>query len=188
MRKIFYQLAVIASLAPVQVFAQVEQGSVRFKIVEVRVPNGSAVREWSAIFESKGAITKFGIKLDLGSVNSKELFTFAKGSFQRVEGSKPEPLLQALKVALEAKKYPKGIRSVSSLPFTCAVLGMNQSQERMGGFSSNPPGNWIVTKVFLADGEAEVFLNLNPKEGIAEFSIKDEEYGNTVLKSLATVL
>ena len=45
-----------------------------------------------------------------------------------------------------------------------------------------------MTKVFLADGEGEVFLNLNPKEEIGEFSVKDEEYGSVVVTELAKVL
>jgi hypothetical protein len=31
-----------------------------------------------------------------------------------------------------------------------------------GAFTSNPKGTWIATKVFLAEGEGEVFLNLDP--------------------------
>ena len=53
---------------------------------------------------------------------------------------------------------------------------------------ANPPGNWIVTKAFLADGTAEVYLNLDPADGIGEFALKDEEYAQTVLRELETVL
>jgi len=38
------------------------------------------------------------------------------------------------------------------------------------------------------DEEAEVFLNLNPKEGAGEFSIKDVHDGADVMKLLVQVL
>ena len=69
-----------------------------------------------------------------------------------------------------------------------AILGTDVTLEPRGGFSAKPGGGWITTKVFLSDGEAEVYLNLNPSIGIAEFSIKDEDYGDIVLRELATIL
>jgi hypothetical protein len=45
-----------------------------------------------------------------------------------------------------------------------------------------------VTKLFLADGKGEVFLNLNAAEHIGEFSVKDEDYATIVTTELAKVL
>jgi len=55
------------------------------------------------------------------------------------------------------------------------------------GFSQKPAGNWIATKAFLAGGDAEVFLNINPKLGVGEFSPKDPDYANQVVAELAKV-
>lgn len=59
-----------------------------------------------------------------------------------------------------------------------------------GGFNASPPGNWIAIKIFIGEGEqeAEVFLNFNTIIGKGQFSIKDPDYGDLVLKKLATVL
>jgi hypothetical protein len=54
--------------------------------------------------------------------------------------------------------------------------------------TSQPPGSWTVTKLFLADGKGEVFLNLNAAEHIGEFSVKDEDYATIVTTELAKVL
>ena len=45
-------------------------------------------------------------------------------------------------------------------------------------------------KIFIGEGEqeSEVFVNLNPAIGKGQFSIKDADYGDKVLKQLATVL
>ena len=43
-------------------------------------------------------------------------------------------------------------------------------------------------KLFLAGGEGEVFLNINAREGLGEFSIKDEDYATIVVTELAKVL
>ena len=56
-----------------------------------------------------------------------------------------------------------------------------------GSFTSTKPGEWIACKVFLADGEAEVYLNINPVIGQGEFTTKDPEYGAVVLRELAKV-
>ena len=64
------------------------------------------------------------------------------------------------------------------------------SQATGGGFGAKPPGNWTAIKIFLGAGdqEGEVFLNLNPKIGKGQFSMKDAEYGELVLTELAKVL
>jgi hypothetical protein len=74
------------------------------------------------------------------------------------------------------------------------ILGRDQSRAastqeiRAGGFASRPPGPWLVTKLFFADGEAELFFNVNAKAGIAEFLPKDPEYGKLVISTLGSVL
>ena len=43
-------------------------------------------------------------------------------------------------------------------------------------------------EAFFSGDEGEVFLNLAPALGKAEFSIKDSDYGNFVVGQLAKVL
>ena len=74
-----------------------------------------------------------------------------------------------------------------------ALLGVHQSRghrdpEVGGSFSSNPPGSWTATKLFLNDGEGELFLNVSAAEGMGEFSPKDEGYASVVVRELAKIL
>jgi hypothetical protein len=92
--------------------------------------------------------------------------------------------------ALEAKAVPANIRRVKELPFTYVNLGDNLSQAPGGGFNASPLGDWTTIKIFIGEGEQEdeVFVNFNPTIGEGQFSIKDPDYGDLVVKQLATVL
>jgi hypothetical protein len=61
-------------------------------------------------------------------------------------------------------------------------------EDAIGGtFTSSKPGDWIALKLFLADGEGEVYMNLDPVAGQGEFAAKDPEYAEVVLRELARV-
>jgi hypothetical protein len=68
------------------------------------------------------------------------------------------------------------------------ILARNQTRSSDGGFSARPDGDWIAMKIFLSGDQGEVFFNLNPVLGKAEFSIKDPDYGDFVIGELAKVL
>src|SRR6185436_6264261 len=120
--------------------------------------------------------------------------TFGAGSIERRPTTDCRAFLQSLAPALGFKEaaLPSPPRE-SKLTISLATLGTNLSRSRTrpdtaGAFSSKPSGDWTAMKVFVKDGEGEVFLNLNVKEGVGEFSVKDEEYATTVLTELARVL
>jgi len=142
---------------------------------------------WLATYRAGGKIAKLGI--ELGPDHAVDQFaSTGDGRFLRERNSDPSIFLADLKKALDAKTVPTKITKVDSLPFKFVVLGRNQSRSSSGGFSSNPPGDWTAMKLFLANGEGEVFFNLSPTAKKAEFSIKDSDYGDIVLAELAKVL
>ena len=65
-----------------------------------------------------------------------------------------------------------------------------EHQNEGGGYCEIPCGDWTAMKIFLPKGgdDGEVFLNLNPVSGKAEFSIKDSDYGDYLLEHFARVL
>jgi hypothetical protein len=87
---------------------------------------------------------------------------------------------------LEAKQIPKA-KPMDRLEFGVAMLGTDLRRDAGGGFSGKG-GGWTATKLFLGEGDVEVYLNFNPKSGEAEFSIKDADYGEDVLRALASVM
>ena len=120
-------------------------------------------------------------------------FVFTKGALVREAVSDGDWFLAELARVLAAKEVPKNPDAVERLEFDAAVLGTELSRQAgadqlAGSFTSQPPGHWIATKVFVADGEGEFFLNLNPAGGWGEISIKDEEYGDAVIEALAPIL
>jgi hypothetical protein len=152
-------------------------------------PDGTV--EWSAEYSDKSGVTRFKFKLAPSSPSTTDKsLSFGKGAFVAIDGSEPQPLLNALKVALQAKTIPQRVKREDELPFTYAVLGTNLARYKDGGFGGH--GTWTAIKLFLPanqDGdEAEVFLNLNSATNKGEFSIKDPDYGNDVLAAMAKVL
>jgi hypothetical protein len=81
---------------------------------------------------------------------------------------------------------------VDELACSIVVLDTNQSRleepEIGATFSPTPTGNWSVGKLFLADGEGEVYLSLNERDALGEFSLKDDGYAVIVVTELARIL
>lgn len=170
-----------------------DSGSVGFDIKPLKGHDGSL--RLDARYESRGKLAKFAVEFGpTHNVESKDAKDFpmgmGQGRFLAEPGSDATVLLADLRRALEAKAIPAKIQRVQALPFTFVNLGDNLSQALGGGFNANPPGGWTAIKIFIGEGEqeGEVFVNLNPAIGKGQFSIKDADYGDLVLKQLATVL
>ena len=153
--------------------------------------NGQTVRRWLCTHKGRKKTARFRFELASRSTKKGQPFIITQAAFYRETNSDPTELLIALRKSLEAKRLPKQIKRLPKLTCDVAILGVSQSkgdEKEGGGFSSNPHGDWLVMKLFVSDGNGEFFFNLNPKSGIGEFSIKDSEYGDIVLRDLAKVL
>lgn len=166
-------------------------GSVGFDITSVASgPDGTAV--WHAVYATSEGTTRFDIKLSPPQTSGKDSsISFGKGSINAVANSQSAPLLNALKMALEAKNLPQKVDHTQSVPFTYASLGTGLTRDKNGGFDVKGHGSWTAIKLFLPapeeHDEAEVYLNLSATTKKGEFSIKDSDYGDDVLAALAKV-
>jgi len=136
---------------------------------------------------------RFLIDLTLPAEDPTEPLSFTTGQLCRFQGAGASACLESIAKALEAGKVEPPQERVDCLPIQAAILGRNLSRGignsvQAGAFTSDRPGTWIATKVFVADGEGELYLNLSPDTGEAEISIKDSEYGDVVVQELAKVL
>jgi hypothetical protein len=98
------------------------------------------------------------------------------------------PFLQSLGRALMFTGSMPSPRHRTKLVVEVAILGTHQTGKLHGGFSPNPPGPWLASKLFLQHPEAEVFLNLNTQDQIGGFSFKDEEYAAPVMTAFVNLL
>ena len=120
-------------------------------------------------------------------------FAFSKGAFVRDGHSDGTPFLKQIAEAIDAEgDVPSETERTERLEFSTAILGTSLSRQSGsdaigGSFTSTKPGGWTVLKLFLADGEAEVYLNINPTLGQGEFATKDPEYGPVVIAEFAKV-
>lgn len=112
-----------------------------------------------------------------------------RGSFIADPKSENSELLSDLKPALAAHILPKQTIRVRQLPFTFVFLGENDELSPNGGLVGSATGKWVGAKLFLGpQQETEMFFNFEKPGGKAEFSMKDEEYGDALIKELAKVL
>ena len=163
-----------------------------FHILAADVAASPGRSTWDATYTSNGKTARFRVELTAGTTKERGFFVPGSGCFYSVSGSDATGLLADLRPVLGAKHLPTNPKRVSKMPFDVAFLGVNQSKlpdtaNTFGGFRSNPPGDWTVVKVFLPD-DIEFFLNINSTAGKAEFSMKDDSYGDDILKELAKVL
>jgi hypothetical protein len=173
--------------------AGVYPGSFRIKEISSQNEAEGTLKVWLATASRGEMSTQFRIELLLKSPKGDAPFSFTKGALMREAKSEGKPFLAEIARILEAKKVPEKTTPLDRLEFEVAILGTSLSRQPgsdqlAGSFTSNPPGPWITAKVFVAGGEGEFYLNLNPAEGLGEISIKDEEYGDIVVQELAKIL
>jgi hypothetical protein len=154
--------------------ADEEAGSVPLTITEAMTGSDPNVQTWLAACGSEKFLVAFA--------HSETSFT--TGSFCRYQDTDARHCLDSIAQALEAKRVEAPRERAKCLPFEAAILDLKVNRN----LEDDPKGTWIATKIFVADGEGEFYLNLSPETGEAEISIKDPEYGNVVVRELAKVL
>ncbi|HWR14549.1 MAG TPA: hypothetical protein VN577_06955 [Terriglobales bacterium] len=152
---------------------------------------------YRATYTKNGQTAKFIIDMKVSNSNADQVpgrgdfkIKSGRGSFVADPTSQNAALLDDLKQALMATTMPSHKIRVRELPFEFVSLGENLTRDRNGGLADTNQGKWVGAKIFLGagDDESEVFFNFEKGGGKAEFSLKDEEYGNGVLNELAKVL
>jgi hypothetical protein len=168
-------------------------GSFRIQEVASGAGAGGTKKVWLATAVHGESSARFRIELLLKAQQADAPFASTQGALVREEGSDGTWFLGQLAQVLAAKTIPEKAAWADRLEFDAAILGWSLSREVgtdqvAGSFTSNPPGHWIAVKVFVADGEGEFFLNLNPVDCQGEVSIKDADYGDIVVRELAKIL
>jgi hypothetical protein len=154
------------------------------------LPQSGALQKYDCTFKAQGKTARFQFEVNSRATSGDPPSAFGSGKFVAVAGSEASVFLPKLQKALEAKTLAVRPKRIAELAFTAAILGTNQSHSKNGGFFTKPPGHWTAMKIFLGnhDDPAEVFLNFNAVLHKGEFSIKDSDFGDDILKELAQVL
>ena len=140
-----------------------------------------------ATYRAEGKVARFDFELNTRPSSADGL---QFGRFIAVPGSDSSVLLRNLKTTLEAKKLPTKVQRAGELPFAFIILANDMSHGIDGGLYTDPRGHWTAMKLFIGHekDDSEVFLNYNASLHKGEFSFKDAEYGDTLLRYLAKVL
>jgi hypothetical protein len=159
------------------------------------VPDGPQTDDkmrYLATYKKNGRTARFAVQFlaekNLDSQAGMRIRT-GRGSFIAEPRSDNVELLAELKSALAANSIPQKSIRVRELPFTFVFLGENDELGEDGGLKGSATGHWVGAKLFLGSTqETEMFFNFEKPGGKAEFSMKDEEYGDALMKELAKVL
>jgi hypothetical protein len=165
----------------------VGEGWLSFDLLGPETEEHSDTTRFHATYRAEGKVARFDFELNTKPPSADGL---QFGHFIAVPGSDSSVLLRNLKNTLEAKKLPTNTQRLTELPFAFVILGNDMSHAGDGGMSTDPSGRWTAMKLFIGHekDDAEVFLNYNASQHKGEFSIKDAEYGDTLLRYLAKVL
>jgi hypothetical protein len=179
----------------IKVEPHIQQGddlpSVLFDLKPSSGVDAEGFQLYDCTYQAQGKTAKFRLQFKQDrSLSGGFPVALWSGKFLAVPGSDNSVLLQDLRKALDAKSIPKTSRRVPELAFDALVLGEHQSRDSLGGYSTKPAGDWVAIKISLpkSGDDGEVFLNLNPVLGKGEFSLKDSDYGDYLLKEFAKVL
>jgi hypothetical protein len=142
---------------------------------------------WLATYSTEGRTARFRIELE-PEPRGTSLPTFVHCALSCEADSDASLLMRDLSRSLGTRPAPPQA-GVAELELTAALLGRDLSRGRgkdsiAGALTSEPKGTWIATKLFLGEGEAEVFLNLDPVGGFGELSMKDPAYSAAVVREL----
>lgn len=175
-------------------FSLTQPGSFALTELKSKETSEGTLKTWRATStDTEGNPFAFGLEMLLKTSKGDAPFAFSKGAIIRERHSDGTRFLNEIASAIEAAgEVPAQADQVERLDFATAILGTSLSRESGdntigGSFTSTKPGDWIAFKLFLADGEGEVYLNINPVADHGEFTCKDPEYGEVVLRELAKV-
>ena len=203
-------LGTLAGLAAVGVFLAALRYKARFDALKggLRPNDGSDIlrleiepqsvsdthrRVWTARYRSSSGATEFEIELEVAEPVAPSPFAHGAVIFRRIAGSTPGTMLSDLSRCLGLRTAPTAGSPVDELRCDMSFMGSRLTRGTgpdmlAGSFTSSPPGDWIVGKVFFSDGEGEVYLAVNPVERRGEFLAKDPEYSEAVVREFGRVL
>ncbi|MBN2022780.1 MAG: hypothetical protein JW809_08280 [Pirellulales bacterium] len=171
-----------------------QPGTFTLKEVDSRPTSGGTLKTWLATSRNvRGNPFTFRIEILMKPPQGDSPFAFSSGAIIRKPGADGTKFLAEVARAIEAEGHvPSKSSREDRIDFSVTILGTGLSRQMgddvvAGGFTSTKSGDWTALKLFLADGEGEVFLNINPVAGEGEFAPKDPEYGEVVLQELAKV-
>jgi hypothetical protein len=150
---------------------------------------GSPLRAWTARYRTAEEIDEFDIEMLIAEPVPPSPFAEGTVSFRRVPGSGGAALLSDLSRALGLHAVPSAGSPADEVRCPASFMGSHLTlgdgpDTIAGSFTTTPPGDWIVGKVFFGDGQGELFLALNPVTGQGEFLAKDPQLSAPVIQEL----
>ena len=139
---------------------------------------------WELSYRTQHGESRLRVRPQIRTVPDSIPFASATWTLYAVPGYSPRTLLSALATAHGTPDTVILTSPRDSLRLDVSLLAVDAARNSEGAFGRAGTGSWIAAKLFFADDEGEVYLNLNPARNEAEFGVKDPEYGPVVLREL----
>jgi hypothetical protein len=146
-------------------------------------PVGDSVLELA--YRSKDGESRLRVRPQIPAVSDSAPIVATSWTLYAVPGYELSALLGALAQAHGNPAMFKIGTPLDSMRLNVALLAVNAARTPDGSFLGSGKGSWTAAKLFFADGDAELLLNMSPSTGEAEFVTKDEEYGPVVLREIS---
>jgi hypothetical protein len=164
------------------------------ELVVERSSSDSALQTWTLVYPGiSGRDASFELDIGAQQPTSSGDFSVARGLLRAGDAHAPTTFLEALADALEAGSDWPDRPAAREIALDVGVLGDSLArgiEDRegtilAGEFTDARLGPWLLTKLFLKEGEAEVFLALAATERRGLLIMKDPEYGRDVVAEFA---
>jgi hypothetical protein len=160
------------------------------KMVDEGIPN---VVDYDCTYGTRGNLAHFRIELVLQRNDAAQRTAIVGVTLWNQSDVPQTGLLQALATVLGAHGVPAPARRSLSLRLDSSTLGAGMTRLPNATFTSDPPGDWLVLKIFVPsrDKTADApsfYLDINAKRGTGMIEPDDLNYGDALLTALATVL
>lgn len=162
----------------------------QFRITRVGPPEDTR-RRYMATTDDPAPACKFEVIVEHSRRTSDAPFSIAGIALRRQPGSDCTALLSRVSKQLDYSGSLPNPALADEVSGAIAIFAAGQSRtegpDGTATYSSTPAGGWLDGKLFVAEGEGEVFLAMSERDGIAEFSIKDQDYAPIVVTELARI-
>jgi hypothetical protein len=182
------RLLLLCAGASVALFACARSQDSPSQRSDQRVPlNMRAVGDsvWELSYRDADGESRIRLRPRIRVAPDSARFVATNWTLYSVPGYSTRALLGALARAHDNPIAFKLGSPVDSMQLDVVLFAVDAERYPDGAFGGAGKGTWVEAKLVLADDAGEVYLNLNPTRGEAEFAVKDVEYGPVVLREIS---
>jgi hypothetical protein len=159
-----------------------------FVLSDVTITRASTGNEFRAVI-GRPLETELELSFPIPGIGTN-LVGFSRAQLRALKPEGGNHFLNSLASALGATNWTASAQKTNAIQFNVAIMGTNLYRGKgrnwvAAQFTSDLPGNWIVTKAFFGDGDLECYLAIEPTLPVGMFYQKDDESGPGIVAEVS---